>query len=90
MGAFCKPEGTSCHRRVWPRVFWLAVFIVFKVADGLMTYAAVELFGPQARAIPPWPHGWHARQRPALSAPRDGMRMRRDSLRFGVPTVLVG
>lgn len=32
--------------------FWLAVFMVFQVADGLMTYAAVEMFGPQAEGNP--------------------------------------
>ena len=34
-----------------PRL-WLAVFIVFQVADGLMTYAAVGMFGPQAEGNP--------------------------------------
>ncbi len=34
-----------------PRL-WLAVFVVLQVADGLMTYAAVGLFGPQAEGNP--------------------------------------
>ena len=34
-----------------PRL-WLAVFVVFQVADGLMTYAAVGTFGPQAEGNP--------------------------------------
>jgi hypothetical protein len=31
---------------------WLAVFVVLQVADGLMTYAAVGVFGPQAEGNP--------------------------------------
>ena len=34
-----------------PRL-WLAVFVVLQVADGLMTYAAVGIFGPQAEGNP--------------------------------------
>ncbi len=30
----------------------LAVFVVLQAADGLMTYAAVSIFGPQAEANP--------------------------------------
>ena len=34
-----------------PRL-WLAVFVVFQVADGLLTYAAVGMFGLQAEGNP--------------------------------------
>jgi len=34
-----------------PRL-WLAVFVVLQVADGLLTYAAVGIFGPQAEGNP--------------------------------------
>jgi hypothetical protein len=30
----------------------LAVFVVLQVADGLMTYVAVDMFGPQAEGNP--------------------------------------
>lgn len=34
-----------------PRL-WLAVFLVLQAADGLLTYAAVGMFGPQAEGNP--------------------------------------
>jgi hypothetical protein len=34
-----------------PRL-WLAVFVLLQVADGLMTYVAVGMFGPQAEGNP--------------------------------------
>ena len=36
---------------MWPRVL-LGVFIVLQAADGLLTYAAVERFGPAAEGNP--------------------------------------
>ncbi len=36
---------------MWPRVL-LGVFIVLQAADGLLTYAAVERFGPSAEGNP--------------------------------------
>ena len=34
-----------------PRL-WLAIFIVLQLADGMMTYAAVDLFGASAEGNP--------------------------------------
>jgi hypothetical protein len=34
-----------------PRL-WLAIFIVMQLADGILTYAAVERFGPAAEGNP--------------------------------------
>lgn len=34
-----------------PRV-WLAIFVVLQIADGVLTYAAVERFGTQAEGNP--------------------------------------
>lgn len=34
-----------------PRL-WLAIFVILQVADGVLTYAAVDQFGPQAEGNP--------------------------------------
>ena len=34
-----------------PRL-WLAIFVMLQVADGVLTYAAVETFGPMAEGNP--------------------------------------
>jgi hypothetical protein len=34
-----------------PRL-WLAIFLVFQCADGVLTYAAVDIFGPSAEGNP--------------------------------------
>jgi hypothetical protein len=34
-----------------PRL-WLAIFVVLQLADGMLTYAAVDLFGPSAEGNP--------------------------------------
>jgi hypothetical protein len=31
---------------------WLALFVILQVADGVLTYAAVDTFGPQAEGNP--------------------------------------